>query len=82
MSMRNPCWTKGVDCPDRSDICAIYCEKWKTYCEERQKMYDQRKRDAEANILQTSALKEQLPLPDKRTNTNFSSSFKSAKQCC
>ena len=49
MMLRNPCWNKGVDCPDRSDTCAIYCEKWKAYCEERQKMYDKRRRDIEAN---------------------------------
>lgn len=40
--LKSPC---SKDCPRRKSGCAITCPDWKTYTEERQKVYDQRKND-------------------------------------
>lgn len=39
-----PCWSRETgDCKDRTAGCAIDCEKWKAYAEEREAVRNKRK---------------------------------------
>ena len=46
--MKNPCYRDGVDCPRRAPGCARTCADWKAYCIERDKIWQRRHEDAEA----------------------------------
>ena len=42
--LKHPC---VKDCPDRKAACAVTCEKWKRYVEERDKVYKKRVKETE-----------------------------------
>ena len=54
--MKSPCFddVTRTDCPDRHAGCAVDCEKWKAYVDERDKFYKKRiiENDAQSVIAQ------------------------------
>ena len=50
-NLESPCYDRKTktDCPDRCGGCQVKCEKWQAYVVERQKVYDKRLSDFQAN---------------------------------
>ena len=48
-----PCYDRETktDCPDRCGGCQVNCEKWQAYVVERDKGYEKRKNDFNANSI-------------------------------
>ena len=51
--MKNPCFDPAtkIDCPDRAPGCSVKCPKWAKYKKEKNKEYEERRKQSEYNSM-------------------------------